>query len=37
MLKVSTANFARHPDDDFTWGDTVWAYWSRSAPVVLTQ
>lgn len=36
-LKVSTANFARHPDDDYTWGDTVWAYWSRSAPVVLTQ
>jgi putrescine transport system ATP-binding protein len=37
VLKVSTANFARHPDYDFTWGDTVWAYWSRSAPVVLTQ
>jgi putrescine transport system ATP-binding protein len=36
-IKVSTANFARHPDDDYTWGDTVWAYWSRSAPVVLTQ
>jgi putrescine transport system ATP-binding protein len=31
------ANTQRHRDDDFTWGDTVWAHWSRSAQVVLTQ
>jgi putrescine transport system ATP-binding protein len=37
ILKVSFANFVRHPEEDFTWGDTVWAYWARSAPVVLTQ
>jgi putrescine transport system ATP-binding protein len=37
MLKVSLANIQRHRDDEFTWGDTVWAHWSRTAPVVLTQ
>ena len=37
MLKVSQANVQRHRDDQFTWGDEVWAHWSRSAPVVLTQ
>ena len=37
MLKVSQANVHRHRDDTYTWGDTVWAHWSRSAPVVLTQ
>ena len=36
-LKVSLANTQRHRDDEFTWGDTVWAHWSRSAHVVLTQ
>jgi putrescine transport system ATP-binding protein len=36
-LKVSRANTQRHPDDEFTWGDEVWASWSRSAHVVLTQ
>ena len=36
-LKVSQANTARHKDDALTWGDTVWAHWSRSAHVVLTQ
>ncbi len=36
-LKVSQANTARHKDDELTWGDTVWAHWSRSAHVVLTQ
>jgi len=36
-LKVSQANVQRHRDDAYTWGDTVWAHWSRSAPVVLTQ
>jgi len=37
MLKVSLANTQRHRDDAFTWGDPVWAHWSRSAHVVLTQ
>ena len=37
MLKVSMANTQRHRDDSFTWGDEVWAHWSRSAHVVLTQ
>ena len=36
-LKVSLANVQRHRDDEFTWGDEVWAHWSRSAHVVLTQ
>jgi putrescine transport system ATP-binding protein len=37
VLKVSEANTERHRDEEFTWGDTVWASWSPSAPVVLTQ
>ena len=37
VLKVSQTNVQRHRDDEITWGDTVWAHWSRSAPVVLTQ
>ena len=36
LLKVSSANVQRHRDDEFTWGDEVWAHWSRSAHVVLT-
>ncbi|WP_088281111.1 ABC transporter ATP-binding protein [Ideonella sp. A 288] len=36
-LKVSQANTSRHKDDELTWGDAVWAHWSRSAHVVLTQ
>jgi putrescine transport system ATP-binding protein len=36
-LKVSLANVQRHRDDEFTWGDVVWAHWSRAAHVVLTQ
>ncbi len=36
-LKVAQANVQRHRDDEFTWGDVVWAHWSRSAHVVLTQ
>ena len=36
-LKVSLANVQRHRDDEFTWGDTVWAHWSRLAHVVLTS
>jgi putrescine transport system ATP-binding protein len=37
MLAVSQANTARHREHNFTWGDTVWAHWSRQAQVVLTQ
>jgi putrescine transport system ATP-binding protein len=36
-LKVTMANTQRHRDDAFTWGDQVWAHWSDSAHVVLTQ
>jgi putrescine transport system ATP-binding protein len=36
-LKVSQANVERHQDDRLSWGDSVWAHWSRSAHVVLTQ
>jgi putrescine transport system ATP-binding protein len=36
-LKISQANTPRHKDDELTWGDAVWAHWSRSAHVVLTQ
>jgi putrescine transport system ATP-binding protein len=36
-MKVSMTNTQRHRDDELTWGDTVWAHWSRSAHVVLTQ
>jgi putrescine transport system ATP-binding protein len=37
MLKVSQANTMRQRDDELTWGDAVWAHWSRSSHVVLTQ
>ena len=37
MLKVSEANTLRHREHAPTWGDEVWAHWSRSAQVVLTQ
>jgi putrescine transport system ATP-binding protein len=37
MLKISQANVQRHKDDELTWGDEVWAHWSRSAHIVLTQ
>jgi putrescine transport system ATP-binding protein len=36
-LKINRANVQRHPDDEFTWGDPVWAHWTPSAQVVLTQ
>jgi putrescine transport system ATP-binding protein len=36
-LKVSQANTRRHNEDAPTWGDRVWAQWSDSAQVVLTQ
>jgi putrescine transport system ATP-binding protein len=37
MLKVSRSNTQRLQGEDFTWGDEVWASWSRSAHVMLTQ
>ena len=37
VLKVSEANTERHREEEFTWGDDVWASWSPSAHVVLTQ
>jgi len=36
-LKVSVANVERHRSDEFTWGDDVWAHWSRTAQIVLTS
>ena len=36
LLKVSQANTQRHRDDELTWGDRAWAYWSPTAHVVLT-
>ena len=36
-LKVSMNNTQRHRDDEIAVGDRVWAHWSRSAHVVLTQ
>jgi putrescine transport system ATP-binding protein len=37
VLKASQANTQRHREHALTWGDTVWAHWSRSAHIVLTQ
>jgi putrescine transport system ATP-binding protein len=37
MFKVSQNNTERHRDDEIAYGDTVWARWSDSAQVVLTQ
>jgi len=37
LLKASQANTQRHREHELTWGDTVWAHWSRSAHIVLTQ
>jgi putrescine transport system ATP-binding protein len=37
LLKVSQSNVARHRDDELTWGDTAWAWWSQTSQVVLTQ
>jgi putrescine transport system ATP-binding protein len=37
VLKASEANTERHRDEEITWGDTVWATWSPSSHVVLTQ
>ncbi len=37
MLKASVANTQRHSDQQITWDDQVWANWSPSSQVVLTQ
>jgi putrescine transport system ATP-binding protein len=37
MLKVSASNTERHHDHAIAQGDTVWAHWSPTAPVVLTS
>jgi len=37
VLKVSQSNTERHPDDQLSWDDLAWAWWSPSAHVVLTQ
>jgi putrescine transport system ATP-binding protein len=37
VLKASQANTQRHREHELTWGDPVWAHWSRSAHIVLTQ
>ena len=37
MLKVSQINVQRHREHELTWGDEVWAHWSRTSQVVLTQ
>ena len=36
-MKISHNNTQRHRDDEIAVGDQVWAHWSRSAHVVLTQ
>ncbi len=36
-LKVQQANLSRYSAGDLTWGDRVYAHWSRDAMVVLTQ
>jgi putrescine transport system ATP-binding protein len=36
-LKVSVASTERHGDQNWTWGDTVWAHWLPTAQVVLTH
>ncbi len=36
-LKASINNTQRYRDDPIATGDSVWAHWSRSAHVVLTQ
>jgi putrescine transport system ATP-binding protein len=37
VLKASEANTERHRDAEITWGESVWASWSPTAHVVLTQ
>jgi putrescine transport system ATP-binding protein len=37
LLKVTRTNTERFADEEFTWGERVWAAWQPSAQVVLTQ
>jgi putrescine transport system ATP-binding protein len=37
LLKVSQYNPERHSDNEIRWNDEVWAHWSPSSHVVLTQ
>jgi putrescine transport system ATP-binding protein len=37
VIKVSRSNVERYRENPLTWDDTVWANWSRSAQIVLTQ
>jgi putrescine transport system ATP-binding protein len=37
MLKVSMTNTVRQREDEMARGDRVWAHWSRTSHVVLTQ
>ena len=37
LLKVSRANSTRHREDGLAWGDAVWAHWTPTSQVVLTQ
>jgi putrescine transport system ATP-binding protein len=36
-LKVQQPNLTRHNGHDLTWGDRIYAHWSRDSMVVLTQ
>ncbi|MBB4844865.1 putrescine transport system ATP-binding protein [Paucibacter oligotrophus] len=37
VIKVSESNLARYRNDPLSWGQEVWASWSPTAQVVLTQ
>ncbi len=37
MLKANVTNSIRHSAQDPQWGDKIWASWSKSDMMVLTQ
>jgi len=37
ILKVQQANLTRNTAEDLTWGDRVYAHWTRNAMVILTE
>jgi len=37
VIRVSESNVSRYREGQLTWGDTVWASWTPTAQVVLTQ
>ncbi len=37
VLRVSESNVSRYREGQLTWGDSVWASWTPTAQVVLTQ